>query len=73
MIGVKDIADILYGIENKGTVSIVDANGKKLYAQVAQRLLPCIWNGTRAVSYTPLGETNPENKYYNKRLQLEKY
>lgn len=47
MIGVKDIADILYGIENKGTVSIVDANGKKLYAQVAQRLLPCIWNGTR--------------------------
>ena len=29
MVGVKDIADILYGIENKGTVSIVDANGKK--------------------------------------------
>lgn len=28
MVGVKDIADILYGIENKGTVSIVDANGK---------------------------------------------
>ena len=29
----------------------MDANGKKLYAQVAQRLLPCIWNGTRVVPY----------------------
>ncbi len=46
MVGVKDIAEILYGIENKGGLAIVDANGKKLYAEVAQRLLPCIWNGT---------------------------
>ena len=44
MVGVKDVADILFGIENKGVLSIVDTNGKKLYAEVAQRLLPCIWN-----------------------------
>lgn len=47
MVGVKDIADILFGIESKGSLSIVDANGKKLYAEVAKRLLPCIWNGSR--------------------------
>ena len=28
MVGVRDIADILYGIESKGTLSIVDTNGK---------------------------------------------
>ncbi len=49
MVGVRDIADILYGIESKGTLSIVDTNGKKLYAEVAKRLLPCIWNA----SYIP--------------------
>lgn len=47
MVGIKDIADILFGIENKGKLSIVDANGKKLYAEVAKRLLPCIWNGSK--------------------------
>ena len=46
MVGVRDIADILFGIENKGRLSIVDANGKKLYAEVAKRLLPCIWYGS---------------------------
>lgn len=47
MVGVKDIADILFGIENKGSLMIVDANGKKLYAEVAKRLIPCIWNGNK--------------------------
>lgn len=47
MVGIRDIADILFGIENKGRLSIVDANGKKLYAEVAKRLLPCIWNGSK--------------------------
>lgn len=47
MVGVRDIADILFGIENKGSLSIVDTNGKKLYAEVAKRMLPCIWNGAR--------------------------
>lgn len=46
MVGVRDIADILFGIENKGKLSIVDGNGKKLYAEVAKRLLPCIWYGS---------------------------
>ena len=47
MVGVKDIADILFGIESKGTLTIVDANGKRMYAEVAKRLLPCIWSGHR--------------------------
>ena len=46
MVGVRDIADILICIENKGKLSIVDGNGKKLYAEVAKRLLPCIWYGS---------------------------
>ena len=46
MVGVRDIADILFGIENKGKLSIVDGNAKKLYAEVAKRLLPCIWYGS---------------------------
>ena len=47
MVGVRDIADILYGIESKGGLTIADTNGKKLYAEVARRLIPCIWNGHR--------------------------
>ena len=42
-----DVADILFGIESKGSLTIVDANGKKLYAEVAKRLIPCIWNGSK--------------------------
>lgn len=42
--GVRDIADILYGLESNGRLTIVDKNGKKLYAQLGRRLLPCIWN-----------------------------
>ena len=29
------------------SLMIVDANGKKLYAEVAKRLIPCIWNGNK--------------------------
>ena len=47
MVGVWDVADILFGIESKGSLTIVDANGKKLYAEVAKRLIPCIWNGSK--------------------------
>lgn len=47
MVGVRDVADILFGIESKGSLTIVDANGKKLYAEVAKRLIPCIWNGSK--------------------------
>ncbi len=45
MVGVKDIADILFGIETKGSLTISDKNSKKLYAQISRRLLPCIWDG----------------------------
>ena len=47
MVGVKDVADILFGTESKGGLAIADANGKKLYAEVARRLIPCIWNGNK--------------------------
>ena len=50
MVGVRDVADILFGIESKGSLTIVDANSKKLYAEVAKRLIPCIWNG-QAIPY----------------------
>ena len=40
MVGVKDVADMLFGIENKGKLEIVDKNSKKLYAEVARRLIP---------------------------------
>lgn len=40
MAGVKDIAEILYGVERSGMLSL---DGKtRLYAQVVKRLLPCI-------------------------------
>lgn len=47
MVGVYDVANILFGSENKGTLTIADSNGKKLYAEVAKRLLPCIWDGQK--------------------------
>ena len=45
MVAVRDVAELLFGVENKGSLAIMDANGKKLYAEVAKRLIPCIWNG----------------------------
>lgn len=42
--GVWDIADILYGLESNGRITIVDKNGKRLYAELSRRLLPCIWD-----------------------------
>lgn len=40
MAGVKDIADILYGAERNGALTL---DGKtRLYAKVVQRILPCI-------------------------------
>ena len=66
MVGVKDVADILFGIEKEDTLTIPGARektkrklspiekkyiltipgdrGKKMYAEVAKRLLPCIWS-----------------------------
>ncbi|MBY0757723.1 type I-C CRISPR-associated protein Cas8c/Csd1 [Sellimonas caecigallum] len=42
--GVRDIADILYGLESNGKLTIADKNGKRLYAELGRRLLPCIWD-----------------------------
>ena len=47
MVGVKDIADILFGIENKGVLTIVEKNSKRLYAEIAKRFIPCIWDGQK--------------------------
>lgn len=47
MVGVRDIADILFGMENKGSLKIIDANSKRMYAEVVKRLIPCIWDGQR--------------------------
>lgn len=44
MPGVRDIADILYGLESNGRITIADKNGKKLYAELGRRLIPCIWD-----------------------------
>ena len=48
--GVRDIAEILYGLESNGRIAIVDKNGKRLYAELSRRLLPCIWNN-RVIPY----------------------
>ncbi|MDO4265694.1 MAG: type I-C CRISPR-associated protein Cas8c/Csd1 [Eubacteriales bacterium] len=47
--GIKEIADILYGTESGDadtvkTLRIRDKNGKRLYAEISRRLLPCIWD-----------------------------
>ena len=78
MVGVRDIADILFGIENKGKLSIVDGNGKKLYAEVAKRLLPCIWYGSNIpydyVNLAVVKASNPltykERKNWERVLSL---
>ena len=44
MPGVRDIADILYGLESNGRIMIADKNGKRLYAELGRRLIPCIWD-----------------------------
>ena len=74
MLGVRDIADILFGIENKGILTIVDKNSKKLYAEVAKRLLPCIWDGQRIpidyVNRVVMKASNPLS--YKKRENWER-
>lgn len=48
--GVKEIANILFGSDEKGFLNIPDKNGKRLYAEISKRILPCIWDG-RALPY----------------------
>ena len=71
MVGVGDVADILFGSENKGYLAITDANSKKIYGEVARRLIPCIWDGGKIpVDYvqraiwkasSPMGYENRKN------------
>lgn len=35
-----------FSVDTARSLAIADANGKKMYAEVARRLIPCIWNGT---------------------------
>ena len=61
ILSVRDIADILFGKENdKGFLSIIDANSKSLYAETARRLIPCclLYTSTyRKVHYTQNAKT----------------
>ncbi len=43
--GVRDIANLLFGSDSKGVFGIPDKNGKRTYAEISRRLLPCIWDG----------------------------
>lgn len=78
MVGVRDIADILFGMESKGTLTIVDANSKKMYAEVAKRLISCIWDGQRIpydyVNRAYIKASNPlaysENRNWERVLTL---
>ena len=75
MLGVRDIADILFGKENdKGFLSIIDANSKSLYAETARRLIPCIWECQRIpydyVDRAILRASQPLS--YNERRNWEK-
>lgn len=49
MVGIRDIVNILFGIEieceGQEELTIVDSNGKRMCAETAKRLLPCIWDG----------------------------
>ncbi|MDO5408099.1 MAG: type I-C CRISPR-associated protein Cas8c/Csd1 [Eubacteriales bacterium] len=46
MISVKDVANILYGVESKGELTLKGANDK-MYAEVCKRLIPCIIYGRK--------------------------
>ena len=41
MVGIKDIADILYGTESQGGLTLKGSN-EKMYAEVCKRLIACI-------------------------------
>lgn len=72
--GVRDITEILYGTEINGVLSIPDKNGKKLYALVSLRLLPCIWDGQNIpydIVMTAVNKaSNPQG--YKERVNWEK-
>lgn len=42
MVGIEEIAEALYGTEQKGRLTITGKNNQYLYKEVLKRLLPCI-------------------------------
>ena len=74
MVGVKDIADILFGTESNGSLTIIDQNSKKLYSRISRRLLPCIWDArplpSDFVSKAILRASNPQA--YKERYNWER-
>lgn len=46
MVGIKDIADILYGTESQGNLTLKGSNDK-MYAEVCKRLIACIMQKRR--------------------------
>lgn len=42
--GIRNIADILYGTEVNGNLTMPDKNRKKMYAELCRKMIPCIWN-----------------------------
>lgn len=42
MVGIDEIAEVLYGTEQKGRLTITGKNNQHLYKEVLKRLLPCI-------------------------------
>lgn len=45
--GVRDMADVLYGTEVNGMLTMPDKNRKKMYAEFCRRIIPCIWDRAR--------------------------
>ena len=72
--GIKEITEILYGSDGKGILEINDKNGKRLYAEIGKRLLPCIWDN-RDIPYDlvnlAIGRASAPQKY-KKRYNWKK-
>ena len=76
--GVREIAEILYGSDSKGILTIPDKNRKRLYAETSKRLLPCIWNGrnlptdmvTQAIKQASSPQSYKESRNWERVLAL---
>lgn len=43
--GIRDMVELLYGVEQDKKMVLPDKAGRKLYAWAGRRLIPCIWDG----------------------------
>lgn len=44
MVGIKDIANMLYGVESND-ILVLKGSNERMYSEVCKRLIPCIMNG----------------------------